>query len=171
MDLSFCPAFKRTLAECISLAEDSTLLCKIYPEALNGLTGTHLKIIVQPPRAGALVIKAARVGFPDGSPSSAVSHGDNPVPLTWDGGWVGGSFSARSVPPPDAIAFAVPDRTRPLLFAFDVAAGSVCAMQRRPDRNFAFFSKAGFEAALISRRGYTQNSGRLALIGQLLIGS
>src|SRR5262245_25587996 len=114
LPVTFGSAFSMTLSTATNVgAANITLLQKVYPAGLSGRTGTHLKVIITPPATGSLVVNAARVGFPNGSATNAIGYDGAQVPLTWDGGGVGGTWTlAGPNPEPDAIAFAIPDATK-----------------------------------------------------------
>lgn len=153
-------------------ASKDAILQKILPGRFNGLTGTHIKIVVGLPLAGSMIITAARVGFLTGT-SSSITYDGNQLPVTWDGGQSGGTFTlAGPNPEPDEIPFAIPTLTKAIMFSFDIAAN--CNWRYRSSQGTSFISylKSNVEeAANTAKSGYTATAGRLAIVSQLLIGA
>lgn len=175
----FQSAFLKSLASSASVgAGNITLLQKVYGGGRGGKFGTHLKMIITPPTLASsfLTINGAWIGFASGSSSSVVSFDGTQVQHTWNGGQAGGTWNSTGgpYPEPDEIAYAIPDGTKALIMAFNLALGSSYKRSASMGSNFSKFIKttgAPQEAANTLKSGYTQTAGDLAIVGQLWIGS
>lgn len=176
----FNTAFSHTLTSELAIASNTTVLSKVFPSALGGRTGTWIKPIVSPPDDGSVMeILAAAIGFPSGSTSSAIGYDGNQKLLTWDGGQSGGTFTlGQPQPEPDPIAFSIPDASKAIILAVDLAGGGGRKFSFKSGLStsaFRAWTKSGVsEADDTTKSSYTAfgtTSGRLAVVGQLLIGN